>query len=28
MLFATSKEHSYSRFKLINTVSDALKLAC
>jgi len=27
MLLATSKEHSDPRFKLVNTASDALKLA-
>jgi len=27
MLLATSEEHRYSTFKLVNTVSDALKLA-
>ncbi|MEC4727455.1 hypothetical protein HWQ46_18075 [Shewanella sp. D64] len=28
MWFATSEEHSCSTFKLVNAVSDALKLAC
>ncbi|GGI69539.1 hypothetical protein GCM10007978_04280 [Shewanella hanedai] len=27
MFFATSVEHSYSTFKLVNTASEALKLA-
>ncbi|TRY12662.1 hypothetical protein FN961_19565 [Shewanella hanedai] len=28
MCLATSEEHSCSTFKLVNTVSDVLKLAC
>ncbi len=28
MWFATSEEHSYSTFKLVNAAADVLKLAC